>query len=309
MKNMQRISLELPYAMFDMRRVKRVYSNGNGRETELIGYGSYLCDYNGGRTFVTGEYPYDGNRLRFRDGNTISGYMNEDKADWRSRSQRLIRDRIQMLNDRDVNFLGSMTNTHPTSKDNVEEVFDFLDVLADGLPGNGVIVSHPKILTAIRKRYGDNIHYVSSVIRHYNKPVSYRYLFSIFDDVVLKPEDVLTPAGEVDEHFFRELGQERINRSVVMLNPLCKRDCLYGKEHYAYISEREKSYPLYSGIRPENWVCSKPSEGKMVLNREHVKQVIEMGVRKFKIGRNETAIRESLLHFPEVTPFRETKFT
>jgi hypothetical protein len=302
MKNMKIIDLELPHVLLNLRKTRRSY--GGDTSIAITGYGSYLCDWNGGRNVVPsrGE-SYDGEGLRYHNGRTVQEDRSFGNGEWRPKAQKLIIERVGSLNRKGIPFLATMTNTCPSSRDNDSEAFKFLDLVADGMEGNGVVVESPQIAGKIQRRYGKRLQRVSSVIRWYDRPISYRGLLGQFDKVVIKPEDVLTPDGKLDVAFFQGLGEEGRNKSVVMLNYPCQRECGSAREHYRLVSEQAKSYPVKSRIDPKWWRCSHTQE--LMLDGEHVEQLAEMGVTNFKIGRNKYATSKSLEIFPQVSVFKD----
>ena len=61
------IDLELPYALFDMRKTRAIYPSGD-TSYRISGYGSYLSDWGGGRTLSRGSDSFDGDSLNIHGG-------------------------------------------------------------------------------------------------------------------------------------------------------------------------------------------------------------------------------------------------
>ncbi len=307
---MLEITVELPHVLIDHGKIRKRYTDSQGIHYKVCGFGSYPCDLNGGRNFKGGD-DFDANHLSFRGGKTVARYISEGNDDWRGKTQDLIKARAKRLNAKGVPFFVTMTNLCPNGQDDMNEAFEYLDLLADSGSDNGVVLANRAYAKAVMKRYGSdgvngrrspNLRYVCSVIRHYDDPRTYAHLFKKYDDVVIKPEDVITSEGRVNDRFFREIGSDNISRSIVIVNHHCQRDCASAKDHYRKTSEMAKSFELHSGISGDRMVCNK--SGVLMLDEGHVKQLIDIGVPKFKVGRTKDPTIPSKELFPAVKVFK-----
>ncbi|MBN2331353.1 MAG: hypothetical protein JXC85_06060 [Candidatus Aenigmarchaeota archaeon] len=301
---MSDITLEIPHVLLNTKKIRKKYQDSQGNTYRVCGFGSYPCDMNGGRSFEAGEN-FDSDYLSFRSGKTVSECIAEGNEDWRGKTQGLIKARTRRLNRLGVPIFATMTNVIPDVRhDNLDDAFEYLDMLAENECGNGVVLASKEYAKAVRKRYGGrgkNLVQVCSLIMHYFNPSKYQHLFRIYDQVVIKPEHVLTPDGRINKGFFDEIGAENRGRSIVIANHPCQRDCPSLKDHYLRISEMNKSYNLYSGISADRMVCYQSKE--MVLDEDQIQQLIEMGVTKFKFGRSRIPIIPISELFPAVEAF------
>ena len=151
---MYEMNVEIPYALMKMKKVRANY--GPDGEIGIIGLGSYECDLNGGRT-VTGPQMFDGDYLKVRNGKKLSELRVIDSGVSRFKSHEIAKNGAIRLNKKGVPFIATMTTTFPRRNDDTEEAFEFLDLLADGLEGNGVVVANQKVDAALRNRYGKSL--------------------------------------------------------------------------------------------------------------------------------------------------------
>ena len=298
----KRVVLELPLSLLGFANVcpsdeiEFRYPDDFG----VVAYGSYPCDWNGGRSFRD----FDGRATYYRDETgascvSIAAMMDtaEPQDIVRKNAQNIIKDAVSLANSRGMPFYATMTNLLPLDSDNVQEVFDFLGMLSGGLDGNGVIVAHPEIHRKISSRYGDSLRYVSSVIRAYaDQSFDYKRAFSDFDFVTLKPEDVLGEDRNLNHNFLDSLTTEQKSRSIIMLNHACARDCRYAKSHYMNFSIEEKQVP--PDVKKENIACF--GRGVLVLTRNQAQELSSMGFPAFKFGRSPSVIDLVRHYFPDV---------
>lgn len=298
---MPNITVELPYVLLDPGKIRKSYEDTRGNEHTVCGFGSYPCDLNGGRNF-RGKDNFDADHLSFIGGKTVAEYITEGNDDWRGKTQNIIKAKTKRLNALGVPIFATMTNICPNSQDNFKEAFDYLDLLAESDIGNGAVLANNEYAKAVMERYGSKLKYVCSVIRHVDDPKNYPHLFRKYDMVVIRTEDAVTPGGIIDENFFNKLGPECRERSVVIVNQRCQRDCTSARDHYRRLSELAKSFELHSGISGEKIICRQNME--MILDRADIDQLADMGVPNFKVGRNMDPALTSSELFPSVAVFK-----
>ena len=274
MTNGSPVTVEVPYTLLSREILEKL---GAVEGYRVVAYGSYPCDWNGGRTFL-GNDAYHLFPPEFL-------FDRDDKAgreEMRRVGQKMVREAAGRLNSRRIPFYATMTNIEPMKMDDIGEAFDILDMLADSLPGeNGVIIAHPEIRAAVEGRYGPKgkgpLKYVCSVISHYTTPgFSYENALQDHDLVVLKPED----AGDFPS---AAIPHEWAPRLVVLANHHCQRNCSNAVQHYRNISLKEKSYmdpfPEMANCVP----CSKSND--LALYPGDVARLREAGITNFKMGR------------------------
>jgi hypothetical protein len=118
-----------------------------------------------------------------------------------------------------------------------------------------------------------------------------------FDNVTLRPEDVITEDREINREFFEGLTDEQMAKSIAFINYMCARDCGMARAHYHAISTHEKSREGYTYIIPGmSDSCRK--DNSLALDQSQMVLLRSMGIGGFKVGRYYAAEKSWLTCFP-----------
>jgi len=294
------LTIELPYTWLLLEDASLL--------RDLLGsirsYGSFPCDWNGGRPFtIDAQEIYVGEGINDTLLNRGGSLDNIESV-----GRQLVPEIVKSLNDIGIPFYVTLSNIRPKKDGAIdEELFKFLESLASWREDNGVIVAHPRIYAAVKSRFGKRLKYIASVTRFNLLPEDLKdynmlddeRLYQDFDRIVLRPEHViqsLEPKSRIQgKDPLKGMDQKRKNKSIIIVNHSCRPHCPYQRRHYLDMIDVN-----HGAAQEYKDKCKRGRD--LLITREARDKLMESGFSNFKIGRTMFYLLDTLDLFPALAP-------